>query len=312
MADVVIRTEALTRDFQRTRAVDALTLDVPRGIVFGFLGPNGSGKTTTIRMLLGLVAPTSGTATVLGFDVATHASEIRARSGALLEHSGLYERLSAEDNLELYGRITRLPGRERRARIQELLQSLGLWDRRKERASTWSRGMKQKLAVARTLLHRPALIFLDEPTAGLDPVASASLRDELAALADREGVTVFLTTHNLSEAEKVCARVAVIRQGRLLAEGSPAELRMRTGARRVEIVGRGFGEPVLAMLRSRPEVRSAAQEDGRLLLELHTSGTVSPLVSLLVAAGSEIEEIRKGQANLEDVFLTLVEDSRAH
>jgi len=310
MADVVIRTTALTRDFQHTRAVDALTLEVPRGIVFGFLGPNGSGKTTTIRMLLGLVAPTSGMATVLGFDVVAHADQIRARSGALLEHSGLYERLSAEDNLELYGRIASLPMRGRRARIQELLQSLGLWDRRKERAGAWSRGMKQKLAVARTLLHRPALIFLDEPSAGLDPVAAASLRDELAALAHPEGVTVFLTTHNLSEAEKVCARVAVIRQGRLLAEGSPAELRMHTGARRVEIVGRGFSEPVLAMLRSRPEVRSAAQENGRLLLELHKTDTVSPLVSLLVAAGSEIEEIRKGQANLEDVFLSLVEHSR--
>ena len=312
MADVVIRTEALTRDFQRTRAVDALTLDIPRGIVFGFLGPNGSGKTTTIRMLLGLVAPTSGMATVFGFDVVAQADEIRARSGALLEYSGLYERLSAEDNLELYGRITRLPVRERRARIQELLQSLGLWDRRKDRTGTWSRGMKQKLAVARTLLHRPSLIFLDEPTAGLDPVAAASLRDELAALAHREGVTVFLTTHNLSEAEKVCARVAVIRQGRLLAEGSPAELRMHTVAPRVEIVGRGFGEPVLAMLRSRPEVRSAAQENGRLLLELHKGDTVAPLVSLLVGAGSEIEEIRKGQANLEDVVLSLLEDSRDH
>jgi ABC-2 type transport system ATP-binding protein len=312
MADVVIRTDTLTRDFQSTRAVDALTLAVPRGIVFGFLGPNGSGKTTTIRMLLGLVAPTSGTATVLGFDATTHADDIRARSGALLEHAGLYERLSAEDNLELYGRITRLQVTERRARIQELLRSFGLWDRRKERAGTWSRGMKQKLAVARALLHRPALIFLDEPTAGLDPVASASLRDELVALARREGVTVFLTTHNLSEAEKLCARVAVIRAGRLLAEGSPAELRTQTGACRVEIRGRGFGEPVLAMLRSRPEVRSAAQEDGRLTLELQPGGNVSPLVPVLIAAGSEIEEIRKGQVNLEDVFLTLVEDSDAH
>src|SRR5258705_5770391 len=131
MADVVIRTDTLTRDFQSTRAVDALTLAVPRGIVFGFPGPNGSGKTTTIRMLLGLVAPTSGTATVLGFDVTTHADDIRARSGALLEHAGLYDRLSAEDNLELYGRIARLQVTERRARIQELLRSFGLWDRRK-------------------------------------------------------------------------------------------------------------------------------------------------------------------------------------
>jgi ABC-2 type transport system ATP-binding protein len=312
MPDVVIRTEALTRDFPGTRAVDALTLEVPPGIVFGFLGPNGSGKTTTIRVLLGLVAPTSGTATVLGFDAASQSDRIRARSGALLEHSGIYERLSAEDNLELYGRIAQLPIGERRSRIQELLQSFGLWDRRKERAGTWSRGMKQKLAVARALLHRPALIFLDEPTAGLDPVASASLREELAALARREGVTVFLTTHNLSEAEKLCARVAVIRQGRLLAQGSPLELRTSKGGSRAEVVGRGFSEPLLAVLRNRREVRSAAVEDGRLLLELQADAMVSPLVPIMVGAGAEIEEIRKGQVNLEDVFLTLVEeDTRA-
>ena len=302
MTDVVIQTDTLTRDFQSTRAVDALTLAVPRGIVFGFLGPNGSGKTTTIRMLLGLVAPTSGTATVLGFDTTTHADDIRARSGALLEHTGLYERLSAEDNLELYGCITRLKVTERRARIQELLRSFGLWDRRKERAGAWSRGMKQKLAVARALLHRPALIFLDEPTAGLDPVASASLRDELVALARREGVTVFLTTHNLSEAEKLCARVAVIRAGRLLAEGSPAELRTQTGACRVEIRGRGFGEPVLAMLRSRPEVRSVAQEDGRLALELQPGGNVSPLVLCSSPPAAKLKKFAKDRSTWKTCF----------
>jgi ABC-2 type transport system ATP-binding protein len=311
MSDVVIRTNGLTRDFEHTRAVDGLTLDVPRGIVFGFLGPNGSGKTTTIRMLLGLVAPTSGSATVLGFDAGTESDRIRARSGALLEHAGLYERLSAEDNLDLYARIAKLPANDRRTRIHELLQSFGLWDRRKERAGTWSRGMKQKLAVVRTLLHRPPLIFLDEPTAGLDPVASVSLREELALLARREGVTVFLTTHNLAEAEKLCARVAVIRQGRLLAEGSPAELRRYTGERRVEVVGRGFDDGVLALLRARPEIISAALDDGRLLLELQAGGRMAPLVSLLVGAGAEIEEVRKGQVDLEDVFITLVEDSHA-
>jgi ABC-2 type transport system ATP-binding protein len=311
MRDVVIETNGLTRDFDRTRAVDGLTLRVPRGIVFGFLGPNGSGKTTTIRMLLGLVAPTSGTAGVLGFDVVRHADQIRASSGALLEYSGLYERLSAEDNLELYGRITRLPAADRRARIEELLRAFGLWDRRKDRAGTWSRGMKQKLAVARALLHHPALIFLDEPTGGLDPVASASLREDLGSLARREGVTIFLTTHNLSEAERLCARVAVIRQGRLLAEGAPAELRRHTGGTRVEIVGRGFGEPVVSTLLGHPSVRTAVREDGRLLLELQRGEQIAPLVSLLVHHGAEIEEVRKGSLNLEEVFLTLVEESRA-
>ena len=192
---------------------------MPRGIVFGFLGPNGSGKTTTIRLLLGLLEPTAGQARVLGFDLRTQADEIRARTGALLEHSGLYERLSAEDNLEFYGRVCRLPANVRRKRCEELLGNLGLWDRRKEPVGTWSRGMKQKLAIARTLLHRPTLIFLDEPTAGLDPVAAAALHDDLTALVAQEGVTVFLTTHNLAEAEKLCQQVGVINQGRLIASG---------------------------------------------------------------------------------------------
>src|SRR5215831_11532876 len=142
MHDPVIRTHALTRDFTSTRAVDGLNLEVPSGIVFGFLGPNGSGKTTTIRMLLGLLEPTSGKAEVLGYDTGRCADDIRLRCGALLEHSGIYERLSAEDNLELYARIWNLSANDRRARIKELLGSFGLWERRKDAAGTWSHGMK--------------------------------------------------------------------------------------------------------------------------------------------------------------------------
>ena len=176
MSEIAICTENLTCDFDTVRAVDCLSLKVPQGIVFGFLGPNGAGKTTMIRLLLGLLEPTDGWAEALGFDTRTQTGAIRERAGALLEHHGLYERLSAEDNLEFYGRINRVPKAERQARIKELLTDLGPWERRKERVGTWSRGMKQKLAVARALLHRPPLIFLDEPTAGLDPIAAAALR----------------------------------------------------------------------------------------------------------------------------------------
>jgi ABC-2 type transport system ATP-binding protein len=177
MTPLAVRTTELSKHFGAVRALDQVTLEIPRGIIFGFLGPNGSGKTTTIRLLLGLLEPTSGNAQVLGYSARTHASAIRDRSGALLEHCGLYERLSAADNLDLYARFWRLSADARRARTKELLTDLDLWDRRGEIVAGWSRGMKQKLAIARALLHRPELVFLDEPTAGLDPIAAAAVRD---------------------------------------------------------------------------------------------------------------------------------------
>src|SRR5436305_5504252 len=212
MAGPIIRTEHLSRFFSTVKAVDDLSLEVPAGIVFGFLGPNGAGKTTTIHLLLGLLEPTLGQARVLGFDTRTQADTIRVHSGALLEFAGLYERMSAQDNLDLYGRIYRMPAPARQARIKELLTHLDLWECRRDQVGTWSRGMKQKLAVARALFHHPPLVFLDEPTAGFDPVAAAAMRDDLASLVAREGLTVFLNTHNLTEAEKLCAQVGVIRR----------------------------------------------------------------------------------------------------
>jgi ABC-2 type transport system ATP-binding protein len=308
MPEIAIRSERLTRNFGAMQAVKSLTLEVPTGIIFGFLGPNGAGKTTTIRLLLGLLEPTSGRAQVLGLDTRAQAHHIRERTGALLEPAGLYERLSAEDNLEFFGRIYRLPSGERQARIKELLIHLSLWERRKEIIGTWSRGMKQKLAVARALLHRPALVFLDEPTAGLDPMAAAGLREDLAALAAREGVTVFLTTHNLAEAEKLCGQVAVIRQGELIAVGQPNELRARSGAPRASVVGYGFNEEMLALLRAQPEVAAASLDHGRLLITLKQQQEFAPLISLIVGAGGAVEEVSKSRASLEDVFLTLMQE----
>lgn len=309
MTAIAIRTENLSRDFGTVRAVDHLWLEIPRGNVFGFLGSNGSGKTTTIRLLLGLLEPTGGRAEVLGFDTRSQAHEIRQRIGALLEHPGLYERLSAEDNLEFYGRVWRLPTARRRSRVKELLSNLGLWQRRHESVGKWSRGMKQKLAVARAMLHSPPLIFLDEPTTGLDPVAAAALRDDLQEIVTREGVTVFLTTHNLVEAEKLCHQIGVIRQGRLLAIGNPDELRSQTGSPRVEVVGRGFTPKLLDGLRSQPLVSSVNIQGEHLTIILHKQTSVAPLVSMLVRAGVQIEEVRKGSASLEEVFLTLMQQA---
>lgn len=308
MVEPAIHITQLSRSFGPVKAVDNLSLEVPAGIVFGFLGPNGAGKTTTILLLLGLLKPTGGRATVLGFDIRTQAEAIRTRSGALLEFSGLYERMSAQDNLELYGRIYRMPAAARQARIKELLIHLDLWERRRDLVGTWSRGMKQKLAVARALLHHPPLVFMDEPTAGLDPLAAAALRDDLASLVAREGVTVFLNTHNLTEAEHLCAQVAMIRQGKLLAVGAPDELRGRLGGSPAEIVGDGFTEQMLTTLREQPEVAHAELQDNHLLIELRGESKMGPLVSLLVHAGASVEEVRRVKASLAEVFLTLMEE----
>lgn len=306
MAESAISTNHLSRHFNGVCALNTLSLEIPSGIVFGFLGPNGAGKTTTIRLLLGLLEPTAGDAKVLGFDILTQSDEIRARSGSLLEHHGLYERLSAEDNLEFYARIWHLPVHERKSRIQSLLSHLELWERRKEPVGTWSRGMKQKLAVARALLHRPALLFLDEPTSGLDPIAAARLHDDLLSLVKKEGVTVFLTTHNLSEAEKLCQQIAIISQGNLIAHGTPAEVRARVGKPRLEIVGKGLNQEVIAQIERRPEVKSARLTNDHLVVDFNSLVESSPLVSWLVGQGIQVEEVHKSQSSLEEVFLSLV------
>ncbi len=300
------RTDALTREFAGgVRALDQLTLEVPAGIVFGFLGPNGAGKTTTIRLLLGLLEPTSGSAEVLGHDVRTAAERIRENTGALLEHHGLYERLTAYDNLYFYARVARLSRSDAKARVRELLERFGLWDRREDPAGNWSRGMKQKLAIARTLVHQPQLVFLDEPTAGLDPIAAATLRNELAALAEQTGTSIFLTTHNLAEAERLCAQIGVVARGRLVAAGHPDELRAARGGEQIEVVGKHL-EQSMAALSSIPRIRAVHLRNGRLVVQLERGASAAPVVAALVQNGAEIEEVRRDAASLEDVFMELL------
>jgi ABC-2 type transport system ATP-binding protein len=254
-----------------------------------------------------LLDPDGGNAEVLGFDTKIQSDQIRSRCGALLEYNGLYERLSAVENLDYYGRIWHMSKSDREARIQQLLTPMDLYDRRKEPIGRWSRGMKQKLAVARTLMHRPKLVFLDEPTAGLDPVASAALRDDLEKLAQREGVTIFLTTHNLAEAEKLCGQVGVINHGQLLAVGSPEELRTRTSEPRLYVTGR-FSPQVVEQIKTNSLVKKADQRNGRLVLDLTDLSRSNEIIRQLVLAEGQIDEVRKEKADLEEVFLKLVDD----
>ena len=232
------------------------------------------------------------------------------RCGALLEHHGLYERLSAAENLDYYGRIWHMSKADREKRIRELLEPLDLFARRGEPIGRWSRGMKQKLAVARTLMHRPELIFLDEPTAGLDPVASSTLRDDLSTLVAQEGVTIFLTTHNLAEAEKLCNQVGVINHGHLLAVGSPSDLRSKTSAPRLYVTGQGIDPQIVEDVKNNALVRRLQQQNGKLILDLEELNRSHEIVAQLVRAGVQIDEVRKEKADLEDVFLQLVEEEK--
>lgn len=306
--NISIRTQDLHCQFGDLHAVDGITFTVETGSIFGFLGPNGAGKTTTIRLLLGLLEPSAGEASVLGYDVRTQADQIRLYCGALLEHNGLYERLSAEDNLDLFGRIWHLPSAQRAQRIQLLLEDMELYERRKETVQTWSRGMKQKLAVARTLMHDPRLVFLDEPTAGLDPVAAASLREKLVQMARQHDVTVFLTTHNLSEAEKICDRVGVINHGRLISVGSPDELRLKQGTHSLIVVGRGFDTALMEELKGMPDVAGVELQDHHLVVQFTEETDSGKLVQFLAGKGVMIDEVRKGKASLEEAFLAMLEE----
>lgn len=306
MTGVAIRATAIVKHFGKVTALDQATFEVPRGIVFGFLGPNGAGKTTVIRTLLGLLRLDGGEATVLGFDVREQGASIRERTGALLEHDGLYKRLTAEQNLDFAGRVWRLSRAERRARIQSLLTRLGLWDRRRDPVAEWSRGMTQKLAVARTLLHRPELVFLDEPTAGLDPVAAAALRDDLEHLATEEGVTVFLTTHNLAEAERLCSRIGIIHRGRVVALGTPGELRDAVGEPTVIIRGPAITAEHIQLLRTRAGVASLTLLPDGVQLVLAPNQSIAPLVRSLIEHGADIEEVRRDRPTLERTFLDFV------
>jgi ABC-2 type transport system ATP-binding protein len=311
MPAIAFRTEHLSRTFGIVHALDDLSLEVPRGTIFGLLGPNGAGKTTTIRLLLGLIEPTGGRAEVLGYDTVTQGQQIRDQVGALLEHTGLYERLSAEDNLGYFAEIWGLTGEEKRERIRELLTHFGLWERRADRAGTWSRGMKQKLAIARAIVHRPTLVFLDEPTAGLDPASAVALREDIVSLAQESGTTVFLTTHNLTEAERVCGVVGVIRDGKLVALGDPAQLRARSSKGIVRITGTGFtGVGLADALRARPDVAALTVTDSAMEIVPNGVFDTRALLPWLIAQGALIDEVRRETASLEDVYLSLMEDAQ--
>ena len=301
-----IHCRALTRRFDSLTAVDALDLDVAAGEVFGFLGPNGAGKTTTVRMLAGLIAPTAGEAVVCGQDVRAAPERVRAAVGVLTETPGLYERLTVGENLDLFGRLHGVP--DLAARKRKYLDILDLGDRADSFAGTLSKGMRQKVALARALLHEPPVLFLDEPTSGLDPLSARRVRDFVAGLG-REGRTIFLCTHNLAEAEQLCDRVAIFRT-RLLRTDTLAGLRSGLYGRavRVGLASGARADAYLPALEAHQGVRAVTAEHSSLRIAVDEPAAITPtLVNLLVNAGAPIVSVAEEVRSLEQIYLDLID-----
>jgi ABC-2 type transport system ATP-binding protein len=331
----MIRTEGLCKYFvqnkHEVKAVDGLNLEVSEGEVFGFLGPNGAGKTTTVRLLTCLIGPTAGRAWVNGLEVGKEDTRIRGQAGILTESPGLYDRLSAYRNLEIYAELYDI--KDVRGQVEKYLRLLDLWDRRETEAGTFSKGMKQKLAIARALLHEPPVLFLDEPTSALDPEAAKTVRDFIETLRG-QGRTIFICTHNLDEAERLCDRIAVFKQ-RLIAVDTADALRRQLFGRQTVVHlaaslsrspdgdlrhSRGAGEATLARfaatMRGLPfikhvEVLPGNQGTGKLVISLDDPAAQNPtIVQALVAQGAQIQFVNELKHSLEDVYLSLMQNGK--
>lgn len=299
----MIKTDSLSKQFHEVLAVDQLSLEVKAGEVFGFLGPNGAGKTTTIRMLTALISPTSGTATVAGSELGEDDYQIRKVVGILTETPGLYHRLSAERNLDFFARLYEVENVA--TQVERYLRMLDLWDRRQESVAQFSKGMRQKLAIARALLHEPQILFLDEPTSGLDPEAARLVRDFIEELSS-EGRTIFMCTHNLDEADRLCDRIAVF-NGRLLALDTPSALRRSVYARTVVFHLAGAHPGFAERIQSFPFIRSVEMVEDKLVVGLDEPEANNPIiVRALVETGAEIQFVGEVRRSLEDVYLRLV------
>jgi ABC-2 type transport system ATP-binding protein len=302
----MIKTENLTKKFVQITAVENLSLEIPEGEVFGFLGPNGAGKTTTVRMLTSLISPTQGSASVNGFTIGQQDIDIRRSVGLLTETPGMYDNLSAERNLDIYARLYEV--QDPAGQVEKYLRFLGLWERRGDPAATFSKGMKQKLAIARALLHEPRTVFLDEPTAGLDPEAARLVRDFILEIKE-QGRTIFICTHNLDEADRLCDRIGVFKT-QLLVVDSPAQLRAQVFGRKVVFHLLNADEALADKLGSQPYVTEARLIDNKIVVTVDDPETHNPdLIRLLVAEGAQVQFVGELRRSLEDVYLQLVKNA---
>jgi ABC-2 type transport system ATP-binding protein len=305
----VISINQLTRCFKEKTAVNQLSLEVHAGEIFGFLGHNGAGKTTTVRLLNGVIEPTSGSMRVLGLNPQVDGPALRARTGVLTETPSMDERLTAWENLSIYADLYGVPQAEVRQRIEELLTEFDLADRAQEKVASYSKGMKQRLALARALLHKPELLFLDEATSGLDPIAAHHVNDLIVSLARRENRTVLLCTHNLVEAQKLCDRVAVLEHGRLMALGTPADL-TRQYVQRLDVeieVNEEQMDCTMRVLHNLPRlaISKPVRTNGALTVTLSGREAIPPLLGALMNERIKVYRIAAQEANLEQVYFAL-------
>ena len=305
----MIETENLTRKFGDLTAVDGVTFRVADGEIFGFLGPNGAGKTTTVRMLCCLISKTSGEARVEGYDVGSvpDALKIRRLIGLVPDNVGLYESMSAYDNLDFYGKLYDCSETQRKDNIKRFLTMLGLWEKKDVVAGTFSKGMKQKLAIARSLIHDPQILFMDEPTASLDPESAKTVRDFILDL-KKEKKTIFLNTHNLDEAQRICDRIAILNT-RLMAMGTPSELERTVSGRKTVIqLQEPASAPVVEAV-GKLAIGGVAVDGSKLTVDVKDPESENnSILEAILKAGGHVQSVAITGSSLEDVYLKLVRE----
>jgi len=306
----MIAVENLTKKFGNVTAVEELTFQVKDGEIFGLLGPNGAGKTTTIRILCCLISKTAGEATIGDYQIgrAADSLQIRKMIGLVPDNVGLYDDLTAFENLDFYGRLYECPYTPRRQSIERFLRMLGLWDRKDTRAGSFSKGMKQKLALARALVHEPQILFMDEPTANLDPESAKTVRDFIVEI-KKQGRTIFLNTHNLDEAQRICDRIGIIKT-RLLTIGTPEQLRESLSKPKTEIRLAQANEALVSALRKLVPNRIEISGD-KLIIDVTDPDKENPtIIAAIASIGGQVREVMQQTATLEDVYLQIVKETK--
>jgi len=306
MAEIAIRTEKLVRKFDEFTAVDQVDLTIEKGEIYGFLGPNGAGKTTTVRMLCTLLAPTSGRATIAGFDVGSQPGDVRLRIGVALQEAALDPKQTGRELLRLQGLLYGLPKSAMKNRVQELGELIDLSDALDRPISTYSGGMKRRLDLVAALVHNPEILFLDEPTTGLDPVSRASVWTEVRRLNQTLGMTIFLTTQYLEEADALCGRVGIIDRGHIVGEGSPEELKRSIGTDVIIARIDGDASVLRQSIETLPEVLSVEAHGNELVISAENgSAAISPVAIALNNCAVTVRDLTLRTPTLDDVFLEL-------